>query len=81
MANAGALGMLGVTYLGPEALRSAIRRTAELTNRPFGVNLLLRWEQYQRLEISLEEGVRWGVAGSSPIVHDADRERLRFLGG
>jgi NAD(P)H-dependent flavin oxidoreductase YrpB (nitropropane dioxygenase family) len=58
VANAGALGMLGVSWTDPEALRSAIRRTATLTDRPFGVNLVLRWDQHERLEISLAEGIR-----------------------
>jgi nitronate monooxygenase len=58
VANAGALGMLGVSWLDPEALGSTIRRTATMTDRSFGVNLGLRWDQHERLKISLEEGVR-----------------------
>jgi nitronate monooxygenase len=58
VSNAGALGMLGVSYLDPDTLRSSIRRTASLTARPFGVNIILRWDEQERLEISLEEGVR-----------------------
>jgi nitronate monooxygenase len=58
VSNAGGLGMLGVTYLEPDDLRRAIRTTRELTDRPFGVNLILQWDQRERLSICLEDGVR-----------------------
>jgi nitronate monooxygenase len=58
VSNAGALGMLGVSWTDPEVVRSAIGRTARMTDRPFGVNLGLRWDQHMRLKISLEEDVR-----------------------
>jgi NAD(P)H-dependent flavin oxidoreductase YrpB (nitropropane dioxygenase family) len=50
--------MLGVTYLEPDDLRRAIRTTQHFTDRPFGVNLILEWDQRARLSICLEEGVR-----------------------
>ncbi len=34
-----------------------IRETHSLTNRPFGVNLVLQWDQEERLCVCLEEGV------------------------
>ncbi len=34
-----------------------IRETHSLTNRPFGVNLVLQWDQEERLRVCLEEGV------------------------
>lgn len=39
VANAGGLGVLCGDRLAPDALRAAIRRTSELTNRAFAVNL------------------------------------------
>src|SRR4051794_5686169 len=39
--NAGALGILAGLGLGPDQLRTQIRRIRELTDRPFGVNLWL----------------------------------------
>ena len=39
--NAGGLGILPGVGLRPDALRAQIRRIRELTDRPFGVNLLL----------------------------------------
>ncbi|SDW07549.1 nitronate monooxygenase family protein [Paenibacillus sp. CF384] len=41
VSNAGGLGNLGGAYLTPDQLRSTIRRTRELTDRPFGVNLFV----------------------------------------
>jgi NADH:quinone reductase (non-electrogenic) len=42
VANAGALGFLtALTQPTPEALAEEIRRTRELTDRPFGVNLTI----------------------------------------
>ena len=57
VSNAGALGMLSVTWRKPEEIRPLLRRIRELTDRPFGVNLVLAWDMRQRLEVCLEEGV------------------------
>lgn len=39
--NAGGLGILAALNLRPDAVRDAIRRVRELTDRPFGVNIWL----------------------------------------
>ena len=39
--EAGAFGIIGAGYLDPADLEQAVRRTRELTARPFGVNLFL----------------------------------------
>jgi NAD(P)H-dependent flavin oxidoreductase YrpB (nitropropane dioxygenase family) len=59
VSNAGGLGMLGMINRGPEVVRQLIRETRELTDRPFGVNFVLRpqEETEARLEASLEEGI------------------------
>jgi NAD(P)H-dependent flavin oxidoreductase YrpB (nitropropane dioxygenase family) len=57
VSNAGALGMLSVTWRTPGEIRSLLRRIRELTDRPFGVNLVLAWDMRKRLEVCLEEGV------------------------
>ena len=57
VSNAGALGMLSVTWREPDEIRSLLRRIRELTDRPFGVNLVLAWDMRARLEVCLEEGV------------------------
>lgn len=41
VSNAGGLGVLGVTHLPPEQIRGWIRKTRELTDKPFGVDILL----------------------------------------
>ncbi|HEY8448843.1 MAG TPA: nitronate monooxygenase [Bacillota bacterium] len=41
VSNAGGLGVIGAAYFAPEDLRAEIRRVRALTDRPFGVNLLL----------------------------------------
>jgi len=41
VSNAGGLGVLGATHLTAEQIRDWIRRTRELTDKPFGVDILL----------------------------------------
>jgi nitronate monooxygenase len=65
VSNAGGLGMLGATWLPLDLVREFIRETRRATDRPFGVNLVLAWDQHDRLAVSLEEGARivsltWG---------------------
>ena len=44
VSNSGGLGTLGAGYMSPEQIRKAIYKIRELTNKPFGVNLLLTKE-------------------------------------
>ena len=57
VSNAGGLGMLSLTWRSPAETRELIRQTRALTDRPFGVNLVLLWEVADRLALALEEGV------------------------
>lgn len=57
VSNAGGLGMLALSWIDLQAARRAIRETRALTSRPFGVNLVLEWDQHERLDACLEEGV------------------------
>ena len=41
VSNAGGLGVMGGSGLGPEDIRHRIRRIKELTSKPFGVDILL----------------------------------------
>lgn len=41
VSNAGGLGVIGAAIMAPEELRQEIRKVRELTDRPFGVDLLL----------------------------------------
>ncbi|PRD10058.1 nitronate monooxygenase [Bacillus sp. MYb56] len=44
VSNSGGLGTLGAGYMSQEQIREAIYKIRELTNKPFGVNLLLTKE-------------------------------------
>lgn len=41
VSNAGGLGVIGTGHMPPDALRSEIRKTKEMTDKPFGVNIML----------------------------------------
>jgi nitronate monooxygenase len=66
VSEAGGLGSLGASWAEPEMLRSQIREIRRLTERPVCVNLVLAFEQEERLEVALAEGVElisfsWGA--------------------
>jgi NAD(P)H-dependent flavin oxidoreductase YrpB (nitropropane dioxygenase family) len=75
VSNAGALGMLALTWSTPAG--DVVRQTAGLTDQPFGGNLILATDQHRRLDEALEAGLRivsllWGdPAGYVEQVHDA----------
>ena len=65
VSNTGGLGMLAGTWRSPDALRDLIQRTRALTQRPFGVNLVLAFDVAEQLRASPDAGVRiisffWG---------------------
>jgi nitronate monooxygenase len=57
VSNAGGLGTLALTWKDLESTRRAIRETRAQTDHPFGVNLVLEWDQHKRLDVCLEEQV------------------------
>ena len=58
-ANAGGLGILASATMTFDELAEAIRRTKELTDKPFGVNLRADAEDAeQRCELMIREGVK-----------------------
>jgi NAD(P)H-dependent flavin oxidoreductase YrpB (nitropropane dioxygenase family) len=57
VSNAGGLGTLALSWTPPESVRQRIRATRALTDRPFGVNLVLEWDQHERLRACAEEAV------------------------
>src|SRR5688572_19031691 len=57
VSSAGGLGMLALTWTAPGSVRDRIRATRALTDRPFGVNLILEWDQHERLRACLDESV------------------------
>ena len=84
VSNAGALGMLALTWSTPAG--DVVRETAALTDRPFGGNLVLSSDQHQRLDEALEAGLRivslfWGdPTDYVEQVHDAGGVVLHTVG-
>jgi nitronate monooxygenase len=69
VSNAGALGMLPLTWTPADEVVSVIEETRRRTSLPFGVNLGLEWDQSARLASALRAGVRvvsffWGDASA-----------------
>src|SRR5262245_34418412 len=65
VSNAGGLGTLALTWTDPDAIVARLDRMRQLTDRPYGVNLILDHAQDERLRPCLEAGVRvvsffWG---------------------
>jgi len=86
VSNAGGLGSLALSWRDSAEVRAVLRRTRELTSRPFAANLVLEWPQEERLQICLEQGVRiistfWG--DPSPIMelaHNAGAVVIHAVG-
>ena len=63
--NAGALGMIATGGWDGDRLRREIRRAKELTDKPFGVNLMLMSPYADDIaQISLDEGVKVVTTGA-----------------
>jgi NAD(P)H-dependent flavin oxidoreductase YrpB (nitropropane dioxygenase family) len=67
VSNAGALGMLPLSWTPADEVIPIIEETQRRTRLPFGVNLGLEWDQNARLASALSAGVRvlsffWGDA-------------------
>ena len=93
--NAGALGLIGSGGMDAEALRNNIRKAKQLTDKPFGVNIMLMHPQADEFaRIVVEEGVRfvttgagnpgkymesWKTAGITVTPTDADEIHKRNL--
>ncbi len=86
VSNAGGLGMLSLTWRNPNETRELIRQTRALTDRPFGINLVLLWDAAERLAIALDEGVpiislSWGdPAPWVEQIHDAGALLVHMVG-
>lgn len=59
MTNAGGLGTLGLSFREPKLILEDIEEVRALTGGgPLGVNLLLEWDQHERLAACLDAGAR-----------------------
>lgn len=64
VSNAGGLGVLGAGFLPPSWLEKEVKKTKELTDKPFGVNLLMRNPKVAELvEIVVKEKVPVAFTG------------------
>lgn len=78
--------MLGLSWTDPANLSISIQRTQEKTSDPFGVNLVLQWDQQERLRRCLEAGARivstfWGdPAPYVTAIHEAGALHLHTVG-
>ncbi len=65
VSNAGGLGVMGAASLSPDGLRAEIRKTRELTHKPFAVDLLAPLPEMIRpfMPVLIEEKIRIFVAG------------------
>lgn len=86
VSEAGGLGMLAMTWTDVEDVDAILARMADLTDRPFGVNLILQWPQEERLRRCLDAGARivsflWGdPAPLVPIAHEAGAIVMHTVG-
>ena len=65
VSNAGALGLIGAGGMSPEVFRDSIRRCRQLTDKPFGVNIMLMHPQVEELAaIAAEEKVAVVTTGA-----------------
>lgn len=84
VSNAGALGTVALSWSRDAG--ALVRETSALTERPFGGNLVLEWDQHERLDAALDAGLRivslaWGdPAPYVAAVHDAGGIVLNTVG-
>ena len=65
VSNAGGLGLIGAGGMNAEMLRENIRKCKELTDKPFGVNLMLMNPEADAMaEVIVEENVKIVTTGA-----------------
>ena len=65
VSNAGALGLIGSGGMNADSLRENIRRCKSLTDKPFGVNLMLMNPSVDEMaKVVIEEGVKVVTTGA-----------------
>ena len=65
VSNAGGLGLISSINAGTEAVRDEIRKCRELTDKPFGVNIMLQAPNAGEIvQMVIEEGVRILTTGA-----------------
>lgn len=65
VANAGGLGLIGAASAPPEVVREEIRKAKELTDKPFGVNVMLLNPNAEEVaHVVVEEGIKVVTTGA-----------------
>jgi len=65
VSNAGGLGLISSINAGTEAVRNEVRKCREMTDRPFGVNIMLQAPNAAEIaEMVVEEGVKILTTGA-----------------
>ncbi|MCQ2524370.1 MAG: enoyl-[acyl-carrier-protein] reductase FabK [Lachnospiraceae bacterium] len=65
VSNAGGLGLIGAASAPPEIVREEIRKCRELTDKPFGVNVMLLNPNAEEVaKVVIEEGVKVVTTGA-----------------
>lgn len=73
VSNAGGLGLISSVNAGTEAVRNEIRKCREMTDKPFGVNIMLQAPNAAEIaQMVIEEGVKILTTGAgSPVPYMA----------
>jgi enoyl-[acyl-carrier protein] reductase II len=80
VSNAGGLGILGIGSVPVGVARAEVRRTKELTGRPFGFNLYAFLPNVDAMaDMLLEEGVQVVETGTFPGLYDQLARHIRRL--
>ena len=83
VSNAGALGLIGAGGMNADMLRQHIRRCRELTQKPFGVNIMLMNPAAPEMaQVVVEEGVRvvtTGAGVASHFIHALMEEGIKLF--
>jgi nitronate monooxygenase len=79
VSNSGGLGTLALSWKDPDMTREYIRKTKQLTKKPFAVNLVLSFKQEDRIRICIEEKVpivsfSWG--DSLPYIDKLKKNKI-----
>ena len=65
VSNAGGLGLISSVNAGTEAVRNEIRKCRELTDKPFGVNIMLQAPNAPEIaQMVIDEGVKILTTGA-----------------
>jgi enoyl-[acyl-carrier protein] reductase II len=83
VSNAGGLGIVGAGNNPPELIRQELRRTRELTDRPFGANVpLFAGGAEEMLQVFIDEGVAvvtMGGGNAGPYLEPLRRAGIRII--